>query len=96
MERIKRLNALGMNLIGASDELKNYTKEIIKDCSSIAFGLYRGETDAITADRTQTLIREARWRLDMLQKRLDTVLVESGVDVVEQMTMDSEENNPIN
>ena len=62
MERIKRLNALGMNLIGASDELKNYTKEIIKDCSSIAFGLYRGEIDATTADRTQTLIREARWR----------------------------------
>lgn len=91
MERIKRLNALGMNLIGASDELKNYTKEIIKDCSSIAFGLYRGEIDAEVADTTLILIREAKWRLDMLEKKMMSVMQASGADVVEQMAMPVEE-----
>lgn len=91
MKRIDELNALGMKLIGVSEELKNYVKDITKHATSIAFGLYRGEIDAEVADTTLILIREAKWRLEMLEKKMMCVMQASGADVVEQMTMPVEE-----
>ena len=71
MKRIDELNALGMKLIGASEELKSYVKDITKNAAGIAFELYRGEIDAQVADTTLILIREAKWRLEMLEKKND-------------------------
>ena len=67
MERIKRLNALGMNLIGASDELKNLPRKLLKTAVFDKKGIknilkpYKEETEidwSIVAVDTPVLVRD--------------------------------------
>ena len=91
MERIDRLNAIGMKLIGASEELKTFTKEIAKGCDEIAFGTYRGQLNITTADEIEIKLSEAKFRIEYIQKLLDKLRNESGIEITEQMAFDEEE-----
>lgn len=91
MERIDRLNALGMKLIGASEELKTFTKEITKGCDEIAFGTYRGQLNITAADEIEIKLSEAKFRIGYIQNLLDKLRNESGIEITEQMTFDEEE-----
>lgn len=88
MERTEKIKAIGLNLIGASDELIRYAKEVQKGAGSVAFGMYKGDIDMNTAEKIEINLKEVKWRVEYIEKLLTRLKEESGLETVEQMKVE--------